>query len=107
MGDFCYRDETPKKFRKGTDEKRGVVYIIDRIVTNRSVKRYFLVNLNFKPQLGAVYSENIRKVPEAALPTSPESFVVEKIVKYVIRNGIEYALIKFVGRDEEMEVAKS
>ena len=75
VGDFCYKDETPKKFKKETDEKRGTVYIIDRIITNRTVKRFFLKDLNFRAQLGAVYEQNLRKVPHDALPTSPESYV--------------------------------
>lgn len=52
VGEFCYKDQTPKQFRKGTDEKRSKVYIIERVVKNRRVKRYFLVDLNFKAVTG-------------------------------------------------------
>lgn len=74
-GDFVYRDYLPKgAFAKGTDEKRGQIFIIDEVLKDRKVKRYKLLNLDFKPVLGSCYKENLRKVPVAARPTSTDFF---------------------------------
>lgn len=73
-GDFCYKDVIRKAFTKGTDEKRGEIFIVDEVIKNRSVKRYKLLNLNFKPVVGSYYEQNLRKVPTAACPTSPDFF---------------------------------
>ena len=118
-GDFCYKDVIKKAFTKGTDQKRGEIFIINEVIKNRSVKRYKLLNINFKPIVGSYYKQNLRKVPLAACPTSPGffrcanrdvlpplwvltlfCFRVEYIVRFEERDGIDSALVKWCNLDE-------
>jgi hypothetical protein len=73
-GQFCYADKKPQAFNKATDEKRRQVFIINRILTNRKIKLFFLVDLQFKPVTGSFYSSNLRKVPTAGQPTSTDFY---------------------------------
>ena len=74
-GDFVFLDLPRKAFQKSTGtEKRGMIYIIDSIVINRTIKRYYLVDLNFKKLPGIFYEKNLRQVPEQIHPTKPSAY---------------------------------
>lgn len=67
-GDFVYLDKIQKSFSKGTDEKRGEIFLIDSVLKVLPV-RYKLLNLNFNVK-GDYYSQNLKMVPKEAWPTS-------------------------------------
>jgi hypothetical protein len=62
-GDFVYLDLVATGgLRKGTDQKRGKVYVILEVLTGQKIVRYKLADLAFKPVTGSVYRQNLRKV---------------------------------------------
>lgn len=75
VGCFVYLDIIKSPFEKSTgSEKRGQVFIVETVIKNRSIKRFKLMNLDFKILPGTFYEQNLRKVPPAAHPTNPKSY---------------------------------
>ena len=71
-GDFVYLDKIPKALAKGTDEKRGEIFIVSQVQKKIPV-RYLLLNLKFEKVGTSYYTSNLRMVPEEFRPTSATS----------------------------------
>jgi hypothetical protein len=55
LGDFVYLDKLAEAMTKGTEEKRGRIFVIIQILKEQRVVRYILADLAFKPVTGSVY----------------------------------------------------
>jgi hypothetical protein len=81
VGDFVYRSKIPGPLYKGSEEnKRDEIFIIQKIATNRNVKRYYLLNLNEKQEPSSYYAANLKLVPLKAQPTEKTAYRVDYIM---------------------------
>jgi hypothetical protein len=94
-GQFVYRDVQPGAFAKGSDIKRGEVFIITKIEKSLNITRYYLMNLNKVAQTGSYYGASLRHVPEKAHPTEETSFRIKNVIKFGMHQGVPSALVQW------------
>jgi hypothetical protein len=73
VGSFVYLDKPKKAFAKGSDQKRGQVFIVYEILKDQNVPRYELMDLAFKKLTSSVYRQNLRVVPPSGRPNSDQT----------------------------------
>ena len=94
-GQFVYKDVLPGAFAKGTDSKRGEVFIITQIEKGKDIPRYHLINLNKVKQTGTYYAASLHHVPKIAHPSEETSYRIKKIIKHRTINGVKMVLVQW------------